>query len=191
MSNGTKIDSADGLINWCRDTHQEVKIQRKGAAIIMDYLLENGKELSASSGGELFFLDKENPITLDDVVDLVCEWNYEKLVDARDKKENPKNFIDFCSSSSLEKQLEEKQTILDRIFSQTVYGKDAEAIAHDLARKTMKRLKLIPVIDIPMLKETGVYGRETALVDAAPAALSRQKSKEQEEHEIREQGRSR
>ena len=159
MSNETKIDSADGLVSWCKSVGSEVKLQRKGAGIIMDYLSENGKELSSSSEGKLFFSDHamSEPTTIDDVVDLVCEWNYEKLSDTRDKKENPNDFIDFCNNSSLEEQLEEKQTILDRIFSQTVYGKDAVAIAHNLALETMKNLKLVPIYDIPMAEEVGVY----------------------------------
>lgn len=159
MSNETKIDSADGLVSWCKSVGSEVKLQRKGAGIIMDYLSENGKELLSSTKGKLFFLEHamSEPTTIDDVVDLVCEWNYEKLSDTRDKKENPDNFIDFCNSSSLEKQLEEKQTILDRIFSQTVYGRDAVAIAHNLAMETMKSLKLVPIYDIPMVEEVGVY----------------------------------
>lgn len=158
MSNETKIDSADGLVSWCKNAGSEVKLQRKGAGIIMDYLSENGKELS-SSEGKLFFSDhaRSEATTIDDVVDLVCEWNYEKLSDTRDKKENPDDFIDFCNSSSLEKQLEEKQTILDRIFSQTVYGRDAAAIAHNLALETMKSLKLVPIYDIPIVEEVGVY----------------------------------
>lgn len=159
MSNETKIDSADGLVSWCKSVGSEVKLQRKGAGIIMDYLSENGKELLSSPEGKLFFSDHamSELTTIDDVVDLVCEWNYEKLSDTRDKKENPDNFIDFCNSSSLEKQLEEKQAILDRIFSQTVYGRDAVAIAHNLAMETMKSLKLVPTYDIPMVEEVGVY----------------------------------
>ena len=99
MSNETKIDSADGLVSWCKSIGSEVKLQRKGAGIIMDYLSENGKKLSSSSEGKLFFSDHamSEPTTIDDVVDLVCEWNYEKLSDIRDKKENPDDFIDFLN----------------------------------------------------------------------------------------------
>ena len=57
MSNEMKIDSADGLVSWCRSVGSEVKLQRKGAGIIMDYLSENGKKLSSSSEGKLFFSD--------------------------------------------------------------------------------------------------------------------------------------
>ena len=39
----------------------------------------------------------------------------------------------------------------------TVYGKDAVAIAHNLALETMKNLKLVPIYDIPMAEEVGVY----------------------------------
>lgn len=209
MSNEMKIDSADGLVSWCRSVGSEVKLQRKGAGIIMDYLSENGKKLSSSSEGKLFFSDHamSEPTTIDDVVDLVCEWNYEKLSDIRDKKENPDDFIDFCNSSSLEEQLEEKQTILDHIFSQTVYGRDAAVIAHNLALETMKSLKLVPSYDIPMLEEVGVYRtvsenitsysskeREdisSVIVATEPVKAVEDKEVVQEKQEDREQGRSR
>lgn len=103
--------------------------------------------------------------------------------------------------------MEEKQTILDRIFSQTVYGRDAAVIAHNLALETMKSLKLVPIYDIPMLEEVGVYRtvsdnitsypseeREdisSVIVATEPVKAVEDKEVVQEKQENREQGRSR
>ena len=147
---GIVIDTPDKFVEWCRNSDGIVKLRRRGAAIIMDYLSRHGKTLSANENGELFlnsgFMTEK--VTFDEVVDQVCDWNYKELVDARDRKEKPVDFLDYCRNCTLEKDLEEHKFILDRIFSRTVYGREIQMMAHRLAGEMMKEMHLIPTFDM-------------------------------------------
>ncbi|MBE5871261.1 MAG: hypothetical protein E7294_08385 [Lachnospiraceae bacterium] len=155
------IDSEEGLMTWCKTTESGIRLQRRGAKIIFDYLSGHGKTLSTNKEGELFLNDEimTEKTTLDDVVDLVCEWNYEALSDTRERKENPNDFLDYCRMCTLEKNLEEHKFILDRVFKQTIYGKDVQTIAHKLAKEMMKEMRLVPIYDIPIADELGAYNK--------------------------------
>ena len=161
MAKMMMIDTEEGLMTWCKSTGSEVRLQKRGAKIILDYLSGHGKMLSTNPEGELYLNDEHvtEKTTLDDVVDLVCEWNYEALSDTRERKENPDDFLDYCRSCSLEQTLEEHKFILDRIFKQTVYGKDVQTIAHKLALEMMKEMKLVPIYDIPIADEIGASNK--------------------------------
>lgn len=155
------IDSEEGLMTWCKTTESGIRLQRRGAKIIFDYLSGHGKTLSTNKEGELFINDEvmTEKTTLDDVVDLVCEWNYEALSDIRERKDNPNDFLDYCRMCTLEKTLEEHKFILDRVFKQTIYGKDVQTIAHKLAKEMMKEMRLVPIYDIPIADELGAYNK--------------------------------
>lgn len=155
------IDTEEGLMTWCRSTGSPVRMQRTGAKIILDYVSGHGRMLSAGPDGALFMNNEHmtEKTTLDDVVDLVCEWNYEALSDTRERKDNPEDFLDYCRSCTLEKTLEEHKFILDRIFKQTVYGRDVQAIAHKMALEMMKEMKLVPIYNIPIADEIGVFNK--------------------------------
>ena len=155
------IDSEEGLMTWCKTTDSGIRLQRRGAKIIFDYLSGHGKTLSTNKEGELFINDEimTEKTTLDDVVDLVCEWNYEALSDTRERKDNPNDFLDYCRMCTLEKNLEEHKFILDRVFKQTIYGKDVQTIAHKLAKEMMKEMRLVPIYDIPIADELGAYNK--------------------------------
>lgn len=161
MAKKMMIDTEEGLMTWCKSTGSTVRLQRRGAKIIFDYLSGHDKKLSTNPEGELYMNDEHGTekTTLDDVVDLVCEWNYEALCDARERKENPNDFLDYCRICTLERTLEEHKFILDRVFKQTVYGRDVSTIAHKLALEMMKEMHLVPIYDIPIADEIGVFNK--------------------------------
>ena len=155
------IDVPETFVSWCKSYGEGVKLQKKGAAIIMEYLSEHGKMLSTNETGELF-LNSDNltqKTTVDEVVDQVCEWNYMLRADNRDRKENPVDFLDYCRSSNRERELEEQKFILDRIYRQTMYGREIKTIAHNMALEMMKEMNLVPTGGITREEETGIYGR--------------------------------
>ena len=157
----TMIDTPEKFVEWCRDNGGGVKLQRRGAGIITEYLSAHGQMLSANGEGELFLNSEAmtEKTSLDEVVDQVCDWNYRELVDTRCRKENPADFLDYCKSCTMEKELEEHKFILDRIFKQTVYGREIRAMAHKLALEMMKEMHLVPAFDMKELQETGTHDK--------------------------------
>ena len=73
------------------------------------------------------------PYTIDEVIDAVCEWNYELILDADAKRHNPKDFIEFTSEQNRYESLKKEECCLDRMFDRTVYGKEIEKLAVKLA----------------------------------------------------------
>lgn len=178
------IDSEEGFVTWCKSTESGIRLQRRWAKIILDYLSGHGRMLSTNPEGELFLNDENmtEKTTLDDVVELVCEWNYEALSDARERKENPNDFLDYCRCCTLEKTLEEHKFILERVFKQTVYGKDVQTIAHKLAMEMMKDMKLVPIYDIPIKDEIGVYNKVS---EKSEYAVEEERSEELENWQVK------
>lgn len=85
--------------------------------------------------------------TIDDVINEVCEWNYEMLKQARAEMENPKDFVDFANKKAYADTLAEDYEILDKLFDRTKYGTEIEALAVTLADKFIQHLQSKEGID--------------------------------------------
>lgn len=85
--------------------------------------------------------------TIDDVINEVCEWNYEMLKQARAEMENPKDFVDFANKKAYADILAEDYEILDKLFDRTKYGMEIEALAVILADEFIQHLQSKEGID--------------------------------------------
>lgn len=74
---------------------------------------------------------------IDDVIDIVCEWNYELKTDARHGMEDPKDFIDFCNYKDAFDELTADCENLDRLFARTKYGRANEKLVEQIVVKEM------------------------------------------------------
>ena len=72
---------------------------------------------------------------MDDVIDLVCEWNYELILEADALRNNPTDFIDFSKMQNRYDSLKAEELIMDKLFQQTKYAKEVEELARKLADK--------------------------------------------------------
>lgn len=79
--------------------------------------------------------------TIDDVINEVCEWNYEMLKRAKAEMENPKDFIDFANKKAYADTLAEDYELLDKLFDRTKYGTEIEALAVTLADEFIQNLQ--------------------------------------------------
>lgn len=93
--------------------------------------------------------------SMDDAIDIVCEWNYELILEADAMRSNPADFIDFSKSLSRYESLKVEETIMDRLFDQTKYGRDVQELAKRLADEFITKMN-------PVTKETKVL--EEAIV---------------------------
>ena len=71
--------------------------------------------------------------SMDDVIDLVCEWNYELILEADALRNNPTDFIDFSKMQNRYDSLKAEVLIMDKLFQQTKYAKEVEELAKKLA----------------------------------------------------------
>ena len=71
--------------------------------------------------------------TIDDAIDVVCEWNYEMVQTAQAQVENPDDFIDFVNKQNRLESLRADERLLDAMFDRTKYGKELVQLAEKMA----------------------------------------------------------
>jgi hypothetical protein len=106
--------------------------------------------------------------TLDDVIDAVCEWNYEDIEAAERMSKRTDDYIGKCKLNSLRDKLKREERVLNFIFYQTKYGRNVEKIADKIAKDVMEQLNLIPVYDLPFYEDKIA---DTQIVSSDPVAV--------------------
>lgn len=77
----------------------EIRLSEEDAKVILGYM-QGHDFMLVLDVGQLVRVDiseeqgSKVPYTMDEVIDLVCEWKYEQLEKAREAVENPKNFAE-------------------------------------------------------------------------------------------------
>lgn len=77
---------------------------------------------------------------MDDLIDTVCEWNYELILDMDAERQNPKDMVDFSNKQSKYESLKQEEAILDKLFDQTKYRAGIEKLAEELANQFIQNL---------------------------------------------------
>lgn len=88
----------------------------------------------AEANGEI------EPYSIDDVIDIVCEWNYELILDAEAHRSDPKDFNDYNEYQNKYESLKADEKRLDRLFDKTSYGKELIEVATELADRVIAQL---------------------------------------------------
>ena len=73
-------------------------------------------------------------------IDIVCEWNYELILDAEAHRSDPKDFNDYNEYQSKYESLKADEKRLDRLFDKTCYGKELIEVATELADRVIAQL---------------------------------------------------
>lgn len=105
--------------------------------------------------------------TIDDAIDVVCEWNYEMVQTAQAQVENPDDFVN--KQNRLE-SLRADERLLDAMFDRTKYGKElvqlAEKMADDFIRDMQSKGGIAAAIE--KMTEAVKEGKDL-LPDVSPA----------------------
>ena len=81
-----------------------------------------------------------NDYTVDDLIDTVCEWNYEMILEMDAERQDPKDMIDFSNKQSKYESLKEDEAVLDKLFDQTKYRSGIDKLAEELANQFIQNL---------------------------------------------------
>ena len=76
--------------------------------------------------------------SMDEFIDLVCEWNYELILDADERRNNPKDMLDFSREQSRYESYKQDEVLLDRMFEQTKYGKHIAEVAEKITGQMLE-----------------------------------------------------
>ena len=123
------IKNAEELIGWLETEDILFRLSAEEADVILGYLEGSGYSLE-SEAGTLYLCDDENSTrektNIDDVVDLVCETNYELIEETTVKIAYTEIGEDTRNEEAYLASLMNDETILDRIFSRTCYQKEMD-----------------------------------------------------------------
>ena len=92
--------------------------------------------------------------TIDDAIDVVCEWNYEMVQTAQAQVENPDDFIDFVNKQNKLESLRADERLLDAMFDRTKYGKELVQLAEKMADDFIRDMQSKGGIDAAIKKMT-------------------------------------
>ena len=135
------------LVDWLEENDILMNISKDDSEILFNYMEGHGYQLgvigkglarSDSCSGENPEYDK---LTIDEIIDTVCEWNYEMLQHAKERLHEPSNFIDYVKTSNYRNALMNDEKKLDEMFNKTCFGKEVEELARRLAMEAIRRIQ--------------------------------------------------
>lgn len=142
----TIITEPEELIAWADTFDILLNPSIEDAAILLNYMEGHDYAIGIDSDGKMYRQDvaEENgeiePYPIDDVIDIVCEWNYELILDAEAHRSDPKDFNDYNEYQNKYESLKADEKRLDRLFDKTSYGKELIEVATELADRVIAQL---------------------------------------------------
>ena len=145
------ISEPEELLNWMKE-HEEFKVMKtEDAQILLNYMEGHDYRLGTDKEGNFVRVDinsekyEAEPYSLDEAIDIVCEWNDEliryTLQELSELSEGQKKYSLEVKLASL-RQDEEK---IDKMFEQTKYPAEIEALATQLAEAFIERLGIVGI----------------------------------------------
>ena len=147
------------LIEYLDENDLLMDLSSKDSEILLNYMEGHGYGLGELDGklvrvdiGEEYGEVME--YSIDDAIDVVCEWNYELIQEAKERRDSPENFLDFCSSQGKYESLREDEKTLDKMFYKTRYGKEINELAERLAQEAVNNMKASKKMDSVVIAVT-------------------------------------
>ncbi len=147
--NRVKISDPESLLDWKERYYRPITVDKDEAELLLSYLKDNDVSLEADSEGKLYWNpgNGEVEFLFDDVIDQVCEWNYEKIAKYRDLKSYSNSYLEACKYDNQLMEYSKHEEILDRLFDQTIYGKKLDEHMRQLVMKSFDDVVIVPHID--------------------------------------------
>ena len=142
----TLFSKPEELIAWADTFDILLNPSIEDAAILLNYMEGHDYAIGIDSDGKMYRQDvaEENgeiePYPIDDVIDTVCEWNYELILDADVHRNDPKDFKDYSEFQDKYDSLKADERRLDRLFEKTCYAKEIDEMAAALVESFISHL---------------------------------------------------
>ena len=144
----TEIRQPEELLTFIKDNEISIVMTDKEAEMLLGYM-EGHDYVVGFAEGRLYRGDLDDvpgeivwddDFSVDDLIDTVCEWNYELILDMDAERQNPKDMVDFSNKQSKYESLKQEEAILDKLFDQTKYRAGIEKLAEELANQFIQNL---------------------------------------------------
>lgn len=136
------FEKSEELLLWVNMAKLDICLSKRDASIILSYMEGHDYALGVKDGNLVRMDVAEEqgeivPYTLDEVIDDVCEWNYELMKDAVNGMANPNSFTDFCNYKDAYDALKEDEPYLDKMFMQTKFGRETIQLAQAMIKEVV------------------------------------------------------
>ena len=123
-------------------------LSEEEAKLLLGYF-EGHEYQMAVSGDKMYRIDLQETedekalvdYPIEDVVDIVCEWNYEMLQCADLERNAAINVQDSAEKELRYQALQADEEVLDKIFDRTRYGVKINNLALKLAEEAIRHIK--------------------------------------------------
>ena len=138
------ITEPQELMQWMSEHDVLMDISVEDIQLLLNYLDGHDYAMGTDKEGNLVRVDiavedgECVEYSLDEFIDLVCEWNYELILEADERRNNPKDMLDFSRAQSKYESLKQDEIVLDRMFEQTKYGKDIVEFAEKITGQMLE-----------------------------------------------------
>lgn len=142
------IEKAEELLKFIQDFASSFTITDKEAELLLGYL-EGHDYVVGQEGGKLYRGDLAEvrdqivweDYSMDELIDTVCEWNYELILDTEAERQNPTDMIAFSNAQSKYESLKADEIVLDKLFEQTKYHPEINKLAEQLADAFISQMR--------------------------------------------------
>ena len=152
----TPIESADALSDWNKRCGNSPRLSASEAGLVFGHIVAHEINLLTDENDNLYWKEAggdQIQILLDDVIDQVCDWNYQDIRDMKALSMNSESFVQFCQYDDKLKELKQQEKILNKLYEDTVYGKQLTTRMRDLVVRTWGQVSMVPVLDIPQYED--------------------------------------
>ena len=166
------FQNAAAFVKFMDENDMLFHLTEKEAELLLSYMSGHDYVLGEKDGklfrgdlsyryGKIRWLED----TIDDVVDMVCEWNNDLLEKTQEAVQNPMDFIDFTEKKNKLDSLQDEEKVLDVLFDRTKYGKELDVIAHRLAEEFIRNIKSESEIDEAVKRMTEAVVGEKGIIE--------------------------
>ena len=144
MMSLNKVKTMQELIAWAETFDILLNPSIEDAEILLNYMEGHDYAIGIDYEGKMYRQDisEENgevePYQIDDVIDTVCEWNYEMILDMEMHNEDYEVYNEYQRKYE---RLKADEKRLDRMFDKTCYAKEIDELATKLADTFIRNLK--------------------------------------------------
>ena len=143
----TEISQPEALLSFIMENDISIVMTDKEAEMLLGYM-EGHDYVVGFAEGRLFRGDMDDvpgeivwdDFSVDDLIDAVCEWNYELILDADAHRNDPKDFKDYSEYQDKYDSLKADEKRLDRLFEKTCYAKEIDEMAAALVESFISHL---------------------------------------------------
>lgn len=140
------ITEPQELMKWMAEHDVLMDLSKEDIQLLLDYMEGHDYAMGIAPEGQLVCVDMSLPepeyteYSLDDFIDLACEWNYEFILEADKVRNNPKDMIEFANAQSRYESCKRDEERFDRMFDQTKYKVQIDELAEKLAGEFIKNM---------------------------------------------------